>query len=203
LDGLRLAVAGLGDYGSYLRLALTRRNDSVNLADLITVPSDVRTYNGIRKPFASRACRSREEPDVRTETPLNGGRVSRHMKRTKKTKTTKTTKAKKVKDKAKPTKRAKKKARTSTKKNEIDLVSTVGILNTLRIQECLDAIEARENVAWSDTPEGTKLFEEIHDELYEIRGWSLLQEIMEAAFRHSGKENEALAKKKRPDDEEN
>jgi hypothetical protein len=119
------------------------------------------------------------------------------MKRTKKKKT------KKAKDKAKPTRQAEKKAGTSTKKNEIDLVSTVGILNTLRIQEYLDAIGARENVAWSDTPEGTKLFEEIHDELYEIRGWSLFQEIMETAFRHSGKENEALAKKKGADDEEN
>jgi hypothetical protein len=109
-----------------------------------------------------------------------GGWESRHMKRAKKVKTNKA--------KAKPTKKAKKKSRTSTKKNEIEQVSTVGILNTCRIQEYLDAIGARENVAWRETPEGTKFFEEIRDELYEIRGWSLLQEIMEAAFNHSGKE---------------
>lgn len=119
------------------------------------------------------------------------------MKKAKKAKT------KKAKAKAKPTKKAKKKSGTSTKKGEIELVSTVGILNTWRIQEYLDAIGARENVAWSETPEGTKLLEEICDELFEIRGWSLLQEIVEAAFHHSGKENEPLAKTKPPDDEEN
>jgi hypothetical protein len=78
--------------------------------------------------------------------------------------------------------RRRRRGRPSTPtKNEIELVSTVGILNTWRIQEYLDAIGTSER-AWSDTPEGTKLFEEIRDELYEIRGWSLLQEIMEAAF---------------------
>lgn len=122
------------------------------------------------------------------------------MKRAKKVKTKKV-KTKKV--KVKPTRKAKKKSRTSTKKNEIELVSTIGILNAYRIQEYLDAIGARQNVAWSDTPEGAKFFEEIRDELYEIRGWSLLQEIMEAAFRHPGKENEALKKKKPPNGEEN
>ena len=76
--------------------------------------------------------------------------------------------AKKAPAKAKPTKKAKKRTSQPTTKNEIELVSTVGILNTWRIQEYLDAIGTSER-AWSDTPEGTKLFEEIRDELYEIR----------------------------------
>jgi hypothetical protein len=114
------------------------------------------------------------------------------MKRAKKAKT----------KKAKLRKRAKqipktKNVKPPTKNNEIDLVSTVGILNTWRIQEYLDAIEARENVAWSDTPEGIKLFEEIRDELYDIRGWSLLQEILEAVFRPAHRKD-----RPQPDDAE-
>ena len=118
------------------------------------------------------------------------------MKRAKKFRT------KKAQAKAKPTKKAKKRTSQQPTKNEIEPVSTVGILNTWRIQEYLDAIGASER-AWSDTAEGTKLFEEIRDELYEIRGWSLLQEIMEAAFHHSEKGHAALAKKKPSDYEEN